>query len=292
MNKLTNDEISKLDKIIIFLNDNKVFQYEKSYIAEKFNLSIEEYDFLYSKIVDFSLNEFTIGNILDKNSRYPSIECNFSTSLFIKNGGFKQYFKSEKKNNTNKKSEIGQSIIASNVTINNGNIKTLNQERSLRKKSKWDIIGIISITIALLVFLFGDNVCDRIKSKMNNSKSDNAIVFKKYEKKFDLPYLESFPILDKGLFIQHHYGELIFGGSNIIIVKINARRENGEKIEIKKDDNNNLNLDIFTKPYIEFYYKKEFYSMEIETLNYGESFVCKLKKIKSPTLKLIEFDKI
>ncbi|WP_313376966.1 hypothetical protein [Chishuiella sp.] len=94
--------------------------------------------------------------------------------------------------------------------------------------------------------------------------------------------------MDKGLFLQQNYTELVFGGANIDSVKISSRKKTGEKIEIKKNNSNNLILDIFEKPYIEFSYKKRFYSLEIVSENSGNSFICIIKNINEPTLNLLE----
>jgi len=116
MTELSNEETSKLDEILMFLNDTKGYSYEKPFLIEKFEISLEQYDFLYNKIVEFSLNEHSIGNILDREKRYATIECDFSTERFIQSGGFKGYY------NLKKEKELQQS--QSNINnIFNGSIK-------------------------------------------------------------------------------------------------------------------------------------------------------------------------
>lgn len=138
-------------------------------------------------------------------------------------------------------------------------------------------------------------MCEKLSKNNESIKSIEQMKSKEitnYSKKINLPYLESIPILDKGLFIQHHYSEFIIGGPNIYTLKINARKENGGKTEIKKSEENNLIFQIFENPYIEFYYKSEYYSLQIQDINMGESFDCIIKKIKSPTLNLIDYKKV
>lgn len=103
MTEFTDEEISKMDEILKFLDENKKYIFDERFLSKKFELSLEEYKFYYSKIVEFSQNEFSIGNILDANSRYPSIACNFSTERFIQRGGFKNFYL------LNKEKELKQS---------------------------------------------------------------------------------------------------------------------------------------------------------------------------------------
>lgn len=118
-------EISKLDNILSFLNATKGHQYSKTYLAEYFLIEVAEYEFYYNKIIEFSLNEFSIANILDRRSTYSTIECNFSTERFIKSGGFKEYFRLKKeKSDLNQYKSINNNyfdgtIKKSNIVIDN-----------------------------------------------------------------------------------------------------------------------------------------------------------------------------
>jgi hypothetical protein len=294
MTEYTVDEISKLDLILKYIHNNKMYiNTDKRVMARKLEVPLDEFNFLYNEIIEFSQNDYHIAKIMNPGTTYPIIESDFSTERFLQNGGFKKYFSIKKEKELNQARDFGTNIKAENVVINHGTVKSLKQKKSpIEKKTRWDLIGIITVILALLTLLFGDNIYEKFKSPKSNSIHNSSTAFVPYSKNFTLPYLESAPILDKGLFLQHHYGDLIFGGSNLDKLKVNARNENGEKLEIKKDDNGDLVFDIFKNPYIEFEYKKEFYVIQIKSFDYGDSFVCNLKKIKKPTLNLTDIEKI
>lgn len=178
-----------------------------------------------------------------------------------------------------------------NLIINNNSNIHNQSNANPDKKKKWEkgaIISLISLIIAFTVLLFGNNLVSRfsnepIKQKELLKKNNSNIVVKT----FNLPYLENYPILDKGLFVKYYFNNLILGGANINGIKINARGKNGDKIEINRETlGNNFEIDINEQPYIEIEYKKKFYSIEILGKHY--SFKCKIDEIKKPTLDLSE----
>ncbi|WP_426485700.1 hypothetical protein [Flavobacterium sp. 2] len=177
----------------------------------------------------------------------------------------------------------GNLIINNNSNIHNQSIANPD------KKKKWEkgtIISLIGLVIAITVLLFGNNLVSRFsddsKSQKQLSKENNKDIT---VKTFNLPYLENYPILDKGLFVKYYFNSLIVGGANIDGIKINTRGKNGNKLEINREtSDNNYAIDINEEPYIEIEYKKKFYSIEITGKHY--SFLCKINEIKNPTLDL------
>ena len=79
----------------------------------------------------------------------------------------------------------------------------------------------------------------------------------------EVPYLKKLPILDRNLFIEQHYSQLIFGGANFELVKFAARTDEGVKAEIIEVSNSQLKLPVFDMPYLEFEYKGKFYTLEV-----------------------------
>jgi len=157
------------------------------------------------------------------------------------------------------------------------------------------IIAIATVVIALLTFIFGDNIYEKFvqaSNKTNKELTNKEIFIESTLAKTDVPYLFSEPILDKGLFIEQNYSDFILGGANIDNVSVNARRDNGERIDINKDENGNLKFNIFSNPYIEFSYKNKFYSIEIITDDFGKSFKYILKHIGETSLNLTNYKEI
>ena len=177
----------------------------------------------------------------------------------------------------------GNLIINNNSNIHNQSITNPD------KKKKWEkgtIISLISIIIAFTVLLFGNNLIARLSNEPNNQKellkknNQNIVI-----ETFNLPYLENFPILDKGLFVKYYFNSFIIGGANVDDIKINARAKNGDKIEINREiEDSNFKIDINKEPYIEVEYKKKFYSIEVTGMN--DAFNCKIVEIKRTTLNL------
>ncbi|MEM6232098.1 hypothetical protein [Shewanella scandinavica] len=105
----------------------------------------------------------------------------------------------------------------------------------------------------------------------------------------EVPYLKKLPILDKNLFIEQHYSQLIFGGVNFEFVKFAARTDEGVKAELLDISNSQLKLPVFDMPYLEFEYKDKFYTLEV----FGEvigpdniKLTYTIKNIKSASMSL------
>jgi hypothetical protein len=163
-------------------------------------------------------------------------------------------------------------------------------EPSGKNKFKLELghkIALVSLFIALLVFLFGNNIMGRFYSGDSQSEVDadtiNSVKSERIIDTLNLPYLETVPILDKGLFIKYYFNDLVLGGANIDTVRINMRTKTGESLKMTSS-NNQINLDINTEPYIEIEYKKKFYSFETTGRHY--EFTCIIKEINTPTLQL------
>ncbi len=152
-----------------------------------------------------------------------------------------------------------------NYRKDSDNVEINQNPTKKNRRKKYFTAGGIATLIALIGLLFGDNLVgkfDWTNNKQNlieTSQKENIVLIDSLQ----LPYLESVPIIDKGLFIEHYYTELIIGGANIDNVKINARKQSGEKLKLKLNDNQDLSIDIFERPYIEINYKEKFYIIEI-----------------------------
>ena len=94
--ELKKTEILKLDEILKFLNTERFKDYDILYLENYFKINREEYHFLYNHICNFSINGDDVGNIKDKGTHYQTIECDYNTDRFIKNGGFEEYYKLKK----------------------------------------------------------------------------------------------------------------------------------------------------------------------------------------------------
>jgi hypothetical protein len=267
-----------IDQGIIKLNKEKVREYFVKWFIENknFDLQIENGDLAME----------------DEDLKFVP---NFDKHDII---GFIRWFESEKnefidylkKNGVKIDNEKNISVTNSgNLIINNNS--NINQQSNLSsdKKKKWEkgtTISLLSLIIAFTVLIFGNNLIDRISNKTEKKEYYNKEVpTVSLVNTIDLPYLENVPILDKGLFIKYYYNNLIIGGANLDEIKINARAENGDKLEINNEVfNNNLEVDITKEPYIEIEYKNVFYSIEITGKHYN--FRCKISKLKNPTLIL------
>ena len=86
------DEIAKLDKILLFLYENEGYRIDDSFAAKKLGIDKDEYNFLCLSIVDFSDSEEKIGDIMDAGSKMRSLRLEYEAKRFIDNGGFKGYF--------------------------------------------------------------------------------------------------------------------------------------------------------------------------------------------------------
>jgi hypothetical protein len=161
---------------------------------------------------------------------------------------------------------------------------------SEKKKFKLELghkIALVSVAIAFLVLLFGNNIIGRFSNNNDQTKVETTEISEiKTDRIIDtlnLPYLTSIPILDKGLFMKYYFNDLIIGGANIDTIKINTRTKKGEYLKMT-NANNEISLDINTEPYIEIEYKNKFYSLETTGRHY--TFNCIIKEIRTPTLQL------
>lgn len=182
-----------------------------------------------------------------------------------------------------------------NTIVNNGNDV---QNQSIYGKNKKMLnYGLIAVILALLSWLFGDNIIGRSSSKkkpelihvLDSVQQDDSLVTKRLIDSIDLPYLENLPILDKGIYVRYDYNNLDFGGPNIDTIKICARTRLGDKLDIIKNDDV-LEIDLTNEPFIEFQYKEEYYSIELFGNHY--SFRILMKENINPTMKLIPYNKL
>ena len=216
-------------------------------------------------------------------------------SKLIELDNFENFLYWLEKEDTNK-----ENLRINNVIFNKGdkNVISVNSEKQENKFEKslfW--IAVIGIIITILTFLFGDNILKSLnfpisKNPSNIEKKNITSVSKQVITSDTIgkgltPYLKSEAILDKGLFFSHNHTELIFGGTNINQVKLNARKDTGEKITLHKNDSEDIILDIYEKPYLEFEYKNSFYKLEIY-IDDRITFYYDLIKISAPTLILIK----
>ncbi|MFE3866850.1 hypothetical protein ACFX5E_02025 [Flavobacterium sp. LS2P90] len=166
--EFSKEEILKLDEVLKFLNNLKDCEYDNQYLAKHFEISLEQFEFLYNQICNLSTNEFNIGNILDKGSHYQKIWCDYHTDRFIENGGFKEYYKLKKereleiKNITNNfnNSTIGQFNQSDDLSVVKTEIKKIIQPKEKEKQQNaiaesigrwfWQIVIPLLIGVVLL----------------------------------------------------------------------------------------------------------------------------------------------
>lgn len=161
------------------------------------------------------------------------------------------------------------------------------------KLEKGVAISLIGLFFAIGVAFFGNNWLGRHLSANSREKSIkppsdlieniDTIIFKR-----ELPFLENVPIIDKSLFIKHYFNDLIIGGVNIDTLSINARTKTGEALSLKRTDKG-IQLDITKEPFVEFEYKKVFYSIEIVR---HISINCSIRMNINPTMKLKRYSEI
>lgn len=96
------------------------------------------------------------------------------------------------------------------------------------------------------------------------------------------------PILDNSLFIGRTYNDVVFGGRNLNLLKLDMRTYDGKAVEwkVEKDYDHGKVIKIYydKSPYIEFEYRGKFYAVE-----FGRDFTSSTYKVKSiakPTLQL------
>lgn len=173
-------------------------------------------------------------------------------------------------------------------------IETKSKPKGINLKlEKGHVITLIGLIFTISVAFFGNNWLGRgqqtnktEKSIINPAKTletKDTVIFNS-----KLPFLESVPIIDKGLFVKHYYNDLIIGGINVDTLNINARTKNGEGLRLRRM-NDLISLDITQEPFIEFEYKKLFYSIEIlEHISVN----CTIRKNINPTMKLVRYNEI
>ncbi len=185
-----------------------------------------------------------------------------------------------------------QPTIINDSTVVIGDIhgSTITTSKHIAKKHKLQdknniekYLAILGVIIAILGLIFGDNLLERHKVFSHSSKKVNGSINAATIDSIDLPYLESIPILDKGLFVKYYFNEFIIGGANIESVRFNCRKKNGERIEYKRE-NNQVIFDINDEPYIEIRYKNKYYYLSVNGRHY--SFILSVRQIPNPTLEL------
>lgn len=158
-------------------------------------------------------------------------------------------------------------------------------------KKRWERghkIALGSFLVGTIVLFFGNNLYDRfIKSSPTSTILSQSAVGQLHNDTIlvenELPYLENYPIIDKGLYVKYYYNDFLLGGVNVDSIQLNARTISSEALDLKKD-NDYLSMDITREPYIEFKYKGKFYSIELKGSHY--KFVMTLKEIVKPTMTL------
>lgn len=119
---------------------------------------------------------------------------------------------------------------------------------------------------------------------------------------------EKKPILDNNLYVGQYFAEFIVGGVNLKDIKINARTKKGEPLDIflvkyinksySQHEDTVISIEhVFASPYIEFEYKNQFYSIQInsEVTDYANGEMentFSLNKIKKSTMSLHEYTKL
>jgi hypothetical protein len=267
-----------IEQGIIKLNKEKVKDYFTKWFLEN-----KEFD-LQIKNGDLAIEDGDLKFVPDFNKEDI---VGFINWFENKKTEFIDYLKTKGVKIDNEK-DLGIKNSGNLIINNNSNIHNQSTANSDKKK-KWEkgtIISLMSVIIAFTVLLFGNNLASRFSDAPNNQKelvkesNQNITV-----ETFNLPYLENYPILDKGLFVKYYFNSLIIGGANIDRIKINTRGKTGNKLEMEREtSNSNYVIDINEEPYVEIEYKKKFYSIEITGKH--NSFLCKIDEIKSPTLDL------
>jgi len=109
-----------------------------------------------------------------------------------------------------------------------------------------------------------DELINLLSAKSDfDKKKNNTAIESGVNLKGEVPYLRKLPILDKNLFIEQNYNQLIFGGVNFELIKFAARTDEGVKAKILEVSNSQLVLPVFDMPYLEFEYKSKFYTLEV-----------------------------
>ncbi|TWI81698.1 hypothetical protein IQ13_2717 [Lacibacter cauensis] len=164
-------------------------------------------------------------------------------------------------------------------------------------KNKWERshkIALASLVVAIVVLIFGNNLYDRLTkpSEKQNQVDDTTSTILSIDTTAivkQLPYLENYPIIDKGLYVKYYYNNLVFGGVNVDSIQINARTASSEPLEITKEKNF-FSMDITEEPFIEFEYKGKYYSIDLTGRHYD--FKMTLREIAKPTMTLKKYNEL
>jgi len=163
---------------------------------------------------------------------------------------------------------------------------------------KWPILGAFLVLLGVVfsgvgtkylpekdeISSFFSNEADLDRTETNNYNIDLGVNLEG-----EVPYLKKLPILDKNLFIEQHYSQLIFGGVNFELVKFAARTHEGVKADLLGISNSQLTLPVYDMPYLEFEYKDKFYTLEIIGKVIGPENIrltYTIKNIKSASMSL------
>jgi len=176
-------------------------------------------------------------------------------------------------------------------------INWLENKKENQNKSKYFNIFIILLPILISIFalIFGDDLYTKylkdwftkeIPKKTLIQKKDIKLLLKQEY----IPYVGTKELIDKGLFISQDYANLIVGGANIEDIEISAINDRGEKISVEINDEKNLSMDIFSRPYIEIKYKENYYKIEVYTVDKASTFNFDLTQLSKATLSLKKYN--
>jgi hypothetical protein len=100
----------------------------------------------------------------------------------------------------------------------------------------------------------------------------------------DPPYLSELPILDGNLFVSHRDDYLLFGGSNIELVRFRAGTGTGDRATVLYREDAIAFL-LAEQPYIQFAYQDGFYSIQIFSRAYF--FTLDIRELPSASVELM-----
>jgi hypothetical protein len=105
---LSQSEIAKLDKLLSYLYENRKYSpRHDSDVSKHMGISVEESAYLRRTLIEFSEQEECLGRLMEASSPNRFLKLEYEAERFIKNGGFKSYFK---KKNKSQKSPIMELI--------------------------------------------------------------------------------------------------------------------------------------------------------------------------------------
>jgi hypothetical protein len=250
----------------------------------------------YDKLVDeHEIWWKSSGNLLKQLFSDEEISKDFLYVGFVSFDGNASFYDKVSDFNQNITTDIEKLKIVVNDVTND--LYSLHINSQPTNKSKWERshkIALASLIVAVIVLIWGNNLYDRVTKSSNTQNSvddsivktlsiDTTAVVKQ------LPYLENYPIIDKGLYVKYYYNSLVFGGVNIDSIQINARTISSEPLEITKEKNF-ASMDITQEPCIEFKYKGKCYSIDLRGKHYD--FKMTLKEIVNPTMTLKKYNEL